>query len=460
MSSEFREIILLNDDPSITYIGEWTAVQSTPFGAWGDFGSPFSPTLHSSSIGIVGAIDIANYSTNPDPTWECYVNGVSLGPPNLIDTKSGSDSMCSGQGFLDGENELVVNVTSKGMPFYFDRIPYQAAPSVSLENTLIKIQNPDPAINYISGWSPNGIVNQTSDPNSLISIQLSWYAYLAQGTNGSSGEYSIDGDSFTPFEIPGVPSTSPPLYNQVLFDTSGLTLEMGTHVLLVKYTGTSRQGPLTLDFLLVKNGSFASSPTSSSGDMPTSSSSSGGTSETKAHASNPTSPVNQPSGGSGSSKSNVGAIIGGVVGSIFGVLAIIIFFVWLKCRWRRSHGNHPHGIMPFLHQSASEMPMPPLQTSQIPKKHIQLEHTSNIASTEYADSDSLHPASLFIAHSGPPAITATVSGRPLSSPVLATHVTAIRDAIPIRHEDSGICFRPSATLTTEGFEIPPTYTEQ
>ncbi|GJJ15941.1 hypothetical protein Clacol_010220 [Clathrus columnatus] len=300
MAFEHRGIDRENNDPSISYIGEWTTVPANIFNHVGDFGPPLSTTLHStkttsgfvfpfqgSSIFVYGTVNITD---SGNPTWKCSVdgstNGIGLGIPNSVPFVSNRWSLCNMTSIPDGSHELVVNITSDGTPFYLDYIGYLPSADVSLENTLIVIDNLDPMVNYVSGWEALGsAANQTTDPNSLfnlafVGIQISWYGFLLpEATTGgprnvSSGEYSVDGTSFSPFQI-------------------------------LNTSGTATITPLTLDYLIVANGSFSSSLSPSSPD--------GGANRTgTSHSLSDASATNY-------SLSNAGSIAGEVLGAIVGM---------------------------------------------------------------------------------------------------------------------------------------------
>ncbi|GJJ15751.1 hypothetical protein Clacol_010029 [Clathrus columnatus] len=403
---EHRAIWLRNDNPNITYVGDWTPVQANVVLNFGNFGPAYSPTLHS--------------------------------------IKS-----------IDGAHELTVDVTSDGMPFYLDYIEYRPSSDVSLENTLIMVDNSDPAVNYISGWGAlGGGANQTTDPQGLVNvtfigIQLSWYGFIPteESHNASSGEYSIDGKPFASFSLAGLPQdATTTVYNQLFFITP--ILDMGTHVLSAKYTGKPGQTPFSLDYLIVTNGSFPSSSTSSGGVTTTNT----------ATNSASTSPSINASSKNEKSSSNVGAIVGGIVGSIAGV-AIIIFFVWFKFYRKRGERKLSPEITPFLQVQQQSTSAPALlQTNQISKNS-----TRPVIPIQYSNSNSTNPASLYTINPASssqavPSVSSNSDPPTRQVPITPPHVRTIpRVPVPIQHEDSGIRLRPPVG---EEIEIPPTYTEQ
>ncbi|GJJ07884.1 hypothetical protein Clacol_002090 [Clathrus columnatus] len=388
MASENRIIVVENNDPSITYVGQWTTVQTNTINNFDIPGLIFSPTLQStekngSSIFVLGTFNTTLGAGNNDlPSWECLIDGISLSLGSMSAPQSipiiGPGWSCGRNDIPDGPHELTVNSISDGVtPFYVEYLTYSPSPNVSRENSLIAIDSTDPAIDYISGWNNLAGYNQTTDPNGLVNvtfvgIQLSWYGYLSEGPNAtvSSGEYSIDGKPFTSFQIP-VRGTAFPL----LFITQ--SLEMGTHVLSVRYTGTEGQlgTPLILLYLIVMNGSFSSTlPMISGGD------------------SNKTGTM--PDDGPQKGPSKARSIIGEALGPILGVtIAIAILLIYSKYHRKQKQRQPPSNIMPFyMEDSHSTLPVEEIR--EIPKNLTHLPSnlnidTNNIEVIEHSDSDSI-----------------------------------------------------------------------
>lgn len=479
-----REILVKNDDSSITYVGNWSTVQASAVNTFGNFGQAFSPTLHvtttissfvflfnGSSINVLGTVNIANSSTNPNPTWQCFLDGINLGPPNLFQFPENNWILCSEASIPDGAHEMVINVTSQGMPFYLDYVRYQPSPSVSPENSFIIVQNDDRAIDYISGWSalarPQGDANQTTDPDGLVNvtfvgIQLSWYGIYSSNVSHtkSSGEYSIDGQPFSSFQLLGLSqSSTTTLFNQLLFITP--TLEMGSHILSARYTGDTGQTPLTLDYLIVENGSLPSTnslsphPTSGTGGSPTPGTSSPAT-------------VSK-------SSSHVGTIIGGTVGAVGSIVVCSIFLLfWLRF-WRRR--NRRRGRVHSILESSYTQPQFVTQTAPlfVSNRTAGFQGTeSSLHSLPQSASSSSASSSNNLNSRCTTEDTFNGSGRrPLPIPptpqftppqprkglVPIVEPKQSNSIAPVRHEDSGIRL-PQAVLDEIVAEILlPTYSE-
>ncbi|GJJ15747.1 hypothetical protein Clacol_010025 [Clathrus columnatus] len=417
--------------------------------------------LTGSSIGVLGTVNVTDSPTTPNPTWQCLIDGIAISsnPPQVPENHW---QFCGGN-VPDGPHELTLNVTSNGILFYLDYISYRASPSVSLENSVIPIENPDPAFDFISGWSPiDGIANQTTDPNGLlnmtfIGIQLAWYGFIPIEVSHfpSSGVYSIDGGSSIPFQIPGLPSgATTSFFNQLFFTTP--TLDMGSHVLSVKYTGTSGQIPLTLDYVNVLNGSFPSSSTTSSGEG------SNNNNRTRSHTSNstPTPTLSNHSSSTNSpistkKGSSTAGIVGGVLGFIIGLSVVIfIWYIFYRRRRKQRQRDTIGDISPYFHQYQPTTFIPPTQIIQIPRPKDQ---------TQYAPQLSGNPANFVISiNPGPnlaslpttsyqnslPTVTAVLesSGASTSRNAASTALTSsstMPSRVPVRHEDSGIRLGPS-----------------
>uniref|UniRef100_A0A8H7Y5Z0 Uncharacterized protein n=1 Tax=Psilocybe cubensis TaxID=181762 RepID=A0A8H7Y5Z0_PSICU len=112
------------------------------------------------------------------------------------------------------------------------------------------------------------------------------------------------------------------MYNQKTFETS--EYPMGSHTIVVTYLGDSSKTPLTLEYLVVQNGTFPSGNSSS-----------------------PTTGGNDANGSAGSSHSSnvgniAGAVVGGIVFIILATLVIIYFCRWGPKRDRQLLYNHGH----------------------------------------------------------------------------------------------------------------------
>jgi hypothetical protein len=148
----------------------------------------------------------------------------------------------------------------------------------------------------------NFLFSHIALPSQLLGVSLSWYGYIPVefSFSPSSATYSIDGETPISFLLKGLPvNSTTTVYNQKFFET--VQLSPTSHTLKVVYEGNNST-PLTLDYLIVQNGTSSSSTTTS---LPTS------TGSTVSATSTPTGFV------------PVGPIVGGVIGG----LALVVFAV-------------------------------------------------------------------------------------------------------------------------------------
>ncbi|GJJ15944.1 hypothetical protein Clacol_010223 [Clathrus columnatus] len=456
MASETRQIIIESNDPNVTYVGEWTTVQTSSINMIDGTRLISVPTLQStktnssfyfsfegSSISVFGILNATNTEINPEPSSECIIDGISLGF-KLGAFVTNNWALCA-EDIPDGSHELTVKIISDGAAtFYLEYLTYLPSFDVSWENSLIAINSIDPAIDYISGWTgsanPPGL-NQTTDPNGLVNVtfvgvQLSWYMYTgAVESNAavSSGEYSVDGKPFISFQIPTIETVGNPDLFPLLFITPSLV--MSTHVLSVRYTGTKGQAPLVLHHLIIMNGSFSSTfPMMSGGDT------------NKTGTSHPT---------LASSGNHVGAIAGEVIGPIVGfVIFITIIFICLRY-YRRWRGPLPLpdsslDIMPFHMQECLSTLLVP-ETPK-PRTHLVLSNVANpteIAWVRPSDSDSVNMDPL---HTSLPTGTSFTN----DPPTRLMDLTVGIDLKNLQHRDNERCL--SSPIMRRENTCPPSYT--
>lgn len=165
----------------------------------------------------------------------------------------------------------------------------------------------------------------------LLGISLAWYTYISSEYQKplSTATYTIDGGAPQEFSFGANPNKA---YNQKIMQTS--TLPMGRHEMVVTYNGDSTSSQLSLDYIIVQNGSFpAASLTSTIGG-------STGTLPVTATATVVSNPV-----ASGSQAHDKGVLIGAVVGSVLGavILALVSILLYRLLRGRQQHQGHYNG---------------------------------------------------------------------------------------------------------------------
>jgi len=191
---------------------------------------------------------------------------------------------------------------------------------------------------------------------------LAWYGLIANDLPHASttGSFSIDGQSAVPFHLKGITEESgPSAYNQKFFETT--TLPYGHHNITVTFQGNEQTTPLTLDYLVVQNGTAPE-------ELSTSSSLSGSSSkDTESSTSPPGSPPgSSPTGknaGSNvngtSSKSNVGVIVGGTIGGVGLILLVCLLLLCYHRKQRKQQNLRDKeipatGVEPFLGKGADQ----------------------------------------------------------------------------------------------------------
>jgi len=122
----------------------------------------------------MGTNNIRNDSGVLDPTWDCLVDNVSIGPTTPFPYVENNWVFCSKKDLTDGLHTLTLNATiTKGQTFWFDNIQYIPSSSVSLENAAVMIDSLDPQLQYGSGWQALGdTANMTVKANSLFTFSF------------------------------------------------------------------------------------------------------------------------------------------------------------------------------------------------------------------------------------------------------------------------------------------------
>ena len=350
--------------------------------------------------------------------------------------------------------------------------------------------------------------SHTASSSRLLGVSLSWYGFIPVELpfTPSQATYSIDGETPITFLLKGLPvNSTTTVYNQKFFETAQLSPT--SHTLKVVYEGTNST-PLTLDYLIIQNGT-SSSTTSSTTSFPTS---------TGSTASSTSTPKSAP----------VGSIVGGVIGGLALIIFAVLGFFLLRRRQKRdvqeeisTSTPQPFEYTP-LHLSSptpntsssggfaySQVP----QTAQLGGRvtygvkgqvhHGSLSNVTNTNSIEPPSTSSpdvntyptnlravpLQQAALNLANpspssssSSPPASTTSSSARPVplarkverevealatlrpqrrGNPSVPASVesndTWLSNANVVLHADSGIRM-PSDTTSTSVVDVPPLYT--
>ncbi|KAF8811562.1 hypothetical protein BYT27DRAFT_7133907 [Phlegmacium glaucopus] len=495
-------VIVDDTNPNIQYFGPWFTAQNTQNDT-GNFGMPFQNTLHGvsvdanlsfafsgSAVNVLGTSITTNASGSQVPTWECFVDNNSIGWNIACGSGENNCVFCQNGQLQDGPHVLSVRAkVSNQQTFWFDQILYTPSSNISLDQSLLRIDSSDPAMQYSSGWQPfRDFVNLTQTTGSTLTydfsgVSLSWLGFTPAGfpPNSSSATYSIDGQTPTPFLVPALSSsTALELYNRILFVTAKLS--PGHHTLVVTHQGNSSTAPLAFDYFVVQDG--PSTSTSSSSNAP---------SHTTISSSTPAS--------SSTTTNHTGAIVGGVIGGLVVLLLLLFLFLFIRRRNNRRALNNsdvPSYIVdPFIvapsdlhptstllsqpYTSNAQSPTPPTTSgkfthrsspSDAPSTSSNKISTSPPTNASSASGDAIPPLTTLQVRSSSPLITSSSPPRlPYAGPQTESSMTQVREAetepvhlrqrsassrdgdpIFLRHEDSGVRM-PAAVV-----ELPPLYT--
>ena len=187
-------------NPSIQYSGPSTSSwfeatsNNAQFKIGTNFGAPFQDTLHGvnvnaslsfnfsgmtvyfvdfllspltvssfsgSAVIVYGTSNTTNTNGTQDPTWECFIDHTSIGssPPSSVALNASENNwILCGAGptqLNDGPHLLTVNASVSKQTFWFDQIQYAPSAGVSLNQSFLRIDASDSAIQYSPGWQFN-----------------------------------------------------------------------------------------------------------------------------------------------------------------------------------------------------------------------------------------------------------------------------------------------------------------
>ncbi|KAF8802798.1 hypothetical protein BYT27DRAFT_7111408 [Phlegmacium glaucopus] len=452
MSTTPRFIIVDDFKSEIQYTGPWFPDAGSEY-SLGSNGPPYKDTLHGTKsdaslsltfsgtqFKVVGSINIRNDSGVVDPTWQCFIDDISIDPIPPSPDPENNWIFCEQDALLDGPHIITVDVTVlKNQTFWFDRIQYVPSPSVSLDKAAIVVDSSDPQLQYGQGWQVWYYANITTVAGStftfnFIGVSLSWHGPLIPGfpLGSSPATYSIDGQTPISFLLKGIPADTPITNNQKFFETAQYTA--GPHTLRVVYEGTNST-PLTLDYLIIQNDTLSSTTTS-----------------VPSHATSSTT----GNGASGTS-TPVGAIAGGVIGGLVLIVLAILGFLLLRRNQKRAAQEkilistprpfdhttlHSSRITPNLKPSFTTAELSqsiPSTSSRVTTYPTNLRPVPFKQSVLSLTNPSLSPPPLFVLSSVPSA--------PLPLPLSRAE-----------REAEALAAMPSNTTSTSVVDAPPLYT--
>ncbi|KAH9476061.1 hypothetical protein JR316_0011631 [Psilocybe cubensis] len=353
-----RSIVVDDTDPRVQYSLGWFQDHGSQ-DTFGTFGPPYLSTLHGTTNGslsfafngikvsVIGTIDLGT----PYPIFDCFLDNNNIGKAIGALSRENNLIICEKDRLVDGPHTLTVNATaSNGQTFWFDSIRYVPSASVPLINEVIYVNPLDPALQYSNGWAQYfygtaNLVNMTRTFNSsvkfpFIGSSLSWYSLFPSGFPHSPtlGTYSVDDQNPVVFSLNSLAANSnTTLYNQEFFQTARYAL--GPHEITVTFLGNESTAPLSLNYLIIQNGTSALDNPSTVLTIP--------------------GPTLLPSsakgkGDSTTDKSHTQGVIGGVVGAatVVIILSIAFYFIFNRRRRHKRHeqpneGNSTAMIQPF-----------------------------------------------------------------------------------------------------------------
>ncbi|CAA7271035.1 unnamed protein product [Cyclocybe aegerita] len=277
-----RLIIVDDTDPGIIYHDNgWFRDQGSHDGD-GTWGPAFQSTLHGTisnssfsfsfsgtHVQVLGFNQIRSNSGIVDPTVECTVDDIpvtSTAPSALV---ANNWPFCGQEGLSDGTHNLTVRVTvTNRQTFWFDAIRYHPSADVPLDDKTILVDSKDPAFQWGNFWRPlDGFANMSMEDSAFVrfefyGVSLSWYGVRVASTlsrDASTGLYNLDNGTLVTFSLKTIPVGAQQSYNQKIFETP--VYPPGKHELFTVYAGIRDQSPLTLDYVVIKNGSTSANST-------------------------------------------------------------------------------------------------------------------------------------------------------------------------------------------------------
>ncbi|KAJ3514206.1 hypothetical protein NLJ89_g2501 [Agrocybe chaxingu] len=454
-----RIVVVDDTSPNINYAGTWFQDRGSK-DSLGTYGAPYQSTLHGTttngssfsfafngiSVDVFATLEIANNSGVIDPQWECFIDGSQIPTYSPSTAPTNHWTLC-GFTFSAGPHVLTVNATVREQTFWFDSIQYTSSGG-STTNQSILIDERDEE--FRAGLSEDvwhftsGVGYSSQVPNAAFTFNFSgssleYYGFIPDNFPrvDATATWAVDGGTPQEFALEATPPGTPLHRFQKFFQTD--VYPIGDHRLQVVYQGDSTKTPLTLTNVIVGNGT-----TTTSTGIPSGSSAGAGPTGTSG-----------TSGAATSGKStNLGAILGGVLGGLALILLVALLF-WLRRRRRRraepQEKPNTTVVQPFEPTTAAALTAaPPLAPSVRTKGQLSLAtNESDFSRTTAVTS----PQS---------AGTALSPSAPSSSPAPAhatdnIHSESDDPRVIVVHADSGVRLSQVIPPHARVEEVPPTY---
>lgn len=109
-----------------------------------------------------------------DPTWDCFVDDISIGPTDPFPYAENNWVFCNHPNLVDGPHILTVNATvMKNQTFWFDNIQYSPSAGVPLDKAAIIVDSLDSQLQYGDGWGAlGGSANMTTKAGSIFTFDF------------------------------------------------------------------------------------------------------------------------------------------------------------------------------------------------------------------------------------------------------------------------------------------------
>ncbi|KAG5722670.1 hypothetical protein E4T56_gene14461 [Termitomyces sp. T112] len=349
-----RQIVVDDTDSRIVYSGlSWTPDNGN-LDKIGTYGPTYNHTLHgtivsSSMFFSFDGTSVSVFGTIQPPglsIWECFVDQAKIQNGPSFTAAQNNWNLCEGDDLTAGPHTLSIHITpSADQTFWFDYLRYTPLPNVSFSDAILYV--PSNEVILSSNWEPRGGIPSVDgisiafQPRSVatfdfVGTHVAWYGWLLrfEPLKPANSTIVIDDGEPTNLLIGNTPPFDVTHPNIIFFETPQLPATQ--HKLVVTYLGdsddvSSKQTPLSLNYLLVTITSTPFAPSS-----PPSSTTSSSQSSSSTSPSQPSSSTSQSSFTSASRAHSIptGIIVGSVVGGL-ALVAVILWLYFLRSRRKR-----------------------------------------------------------------------------------------------------------------------------
>ncbi|KAH6879660.1 hypothetical protein BKA70DRAFT_1033626, partial [Coprinopsis sp. MPI-PUGE-AT-0042] len=274
-----RWIVLDDTDSSITYSSAGWFTTNEAKENFGNFGPTYLSTLHGtnssaeisftfngSSTRLFGTNEPGNESGTIDPSWDCLLDGTSIGRTDEFFYPANIWVFCNWVDGAAGEHTLTVRASSQAQTFWANMINYVPLPGASVASSqVVAVHHADKAIHYGEGWlTTSTFAKFATESGATVELdfegtRLNWWGHIPDEypRAPTTATYAIDSGSPTTFALRGLAKEEPFLFNQRFFQTPPLS--PGSHTIRVVYGGNHETTPLTLTHVSIEGATLISS---------------------------------------------------------------------------------------------------------------------------------------------------------------------------------------------------------